>query len=74
VTIELTVARNADEAQRIARGEGIGGGPEEGEQPPEEAETLAEPLLEPEAIEARRTKETPPEAPEADAKTARKSR
>jgi large subunit ribosomal protein L9 len=75
VTIELTVARNADEAQRIARGEGIGGGPEEdGEQPSEEAETLAESLLEPEAIKARRTKETPPEAPEADAKPARKSR
>jgi len=75
VTIEVTVARNADEAQRIARGEGIGGGPgEEGEQRSDEAEALAESLLEPEAIEARRTKETPPEAPEADAKAARKSR
>ena len=74
VTIEVTVARNADEAQRIARGEGIAGPEKEGGQPPEEGEALADSFFEPEAIEARRTKETPPEAAEPDAKTAQKTR
>ena len=72
VTIEVTVARNADEAQRIARGEGIGGGPEE-EGDREEAEALAESFFEPGAVEARRTKATPSEASDADTKAARET-
>jgi large subunit ribosomal protein L9 len=65
VTINVTVGRNADEAQRIARGEDITGRPEEeGEQPAEEAPALAEAFFEPEAVEARRTKEAAPDAPE----------
>jgi large subunit ribosomal protein L9 len=68
VTINVTVGRNADEARRIARGEDIASPPEEeGEQPAEEAPALAEAFFEPEAVEARRTKEAAPDAPEAEA-------
>jgi large subunit ribosomal protein L9 len=71
VTINVTVGRNADEAQRIARGEDIAGRPEEeGEQPAEEAAALAEAFFEPEGVEARRTKEAAPDAPEAEAAAA----
>jgi large subunit ribosomal protein L9 len=53
VTINVTVARNADEAQRIARGEDITKPVEEQGKESEDAETF----FEPEAVEARRTKE-----------------
>src|SRR6266498_4498834 len=52
-TINVTVARNADEAQRLARGEDITVAREEGE----EAAAAAEAFFEPEAIAARRTRE-----------------
>src|SRR5262245_16339497 len=55
VTINITVARNADEAQRIARGEDVTVLREEGA----ELEAEAERFFEPEAAEARRAHETP---------------
>jgi large subunit ribosomal protein L9 len=57
VTINITVARNADEAQRIARGEDVTVLREEGA----EIEAEAERFFEPEAAEARRARETPAE-------------
>jgi large subunit ribosomal protein L9 len=57
VTINITVARNADEAQRIARGEDVTVLREEGA----ELEAEAERFFEPEAAEARRARETPEE-------------
>jgi large subunit ribosomal protein L9 len=68
VTINVTVGRNADEAQRIARGEDITSRAEEAsEQPAEEAAAPAEAFFEPDAVEARRTKETAPDVPETEA-------
>jgi large subunit ribosomal protein L9 len=61
VTIGVAVARNADEAQRITRGEEITAPTEqEGERPSEE--NLSEAFFEPEVMEARRTTEAAPEA------------
>jgi large subunit ribosomal protein L9 len=57
VTINITVARNADEAQRIARGEDVTVLRDEAA----EAEAEAERFFEPEAAEARRARETPEE-------------
>jgi len=57
VSINITVARNADEAERIARGEDVTVLREEGA----EIEAEAERFLEPEAVEARRARETPAE-------------
>jgi large subunit ribosomal protein L9 len=57
VTINITVARNADEAQRIARGEDVTVLRDEAA----EAEAEAERFFEPEAAEARRVRETPQE-------------
>ena len=54
VTINITVARNADEAQRIARGEDVTVLRDEAA----EAEAEAERFFEPEAAEARRARET----------------
>jgi large subunit ribosomal protein L9 len=57
VRINVMVARNADEAQRIARGEDVTKPAEE--QAKEEAEeALEETFFEPEATEARRARET----------------
>ena len=65
VTINLAVGRNADEAQRIARGEDIAvRREEEKEEPAEDAAALAEAFFEPEAAEARRTREGAPESAE----------
>lgn len=65
VTINISVGRNADEAERIARGEDITArAAEEAGQTATEAAGPAEAFFEPEAIEARRSKETPPEPPE----------
>jgi large subunit ribosomal protein L9 len=63
VTITITVARNREEAERLARGEDISVAREEPAEPGEEA---AQAFFEPEAIEARRQREEAPK-PEADA-------
>jgi large subunit ribosomal protein L9 len=55
VTINVTVARNADEAARIARGEDITVARDEAEVAAEQAALAAEAYFEPEAAEARRT-------------------
>jgi large subunit ribosomal protein L9 len=54
VTINVTVARNADEAARIARGEDITVARDEAEVAAEQAVRAAEAFFEPEAAEARR--------------------
>jgi large subunit ribosomal protein L9 len=56
-TINVAVARNADEAARIARGEDVTIPRDEAEQAAEEAVAAAEALFEPEAAETRRTQE-----------------
>jgi len=66
VTINITVARNADEAQRIARGEDVTVLREEGA----ELEAEAERFFEPDAAEARRARETPEEEGAEPAETA----
>ena len=63
VTITVTVARNADEAQRISRGEDIASPREEAEEAAEQARMAAEAFFETEAAEARRPREGTPEAP-----------
>jgi len=68
VTIDVTVARNADEAQRLARGEDITVVRDEAEEAADEAAAAAEAFFEPEVVEARRTREAAAEAPEADTK------
>jgi large subunit ribosomal protein L9 len=68
VTIDVTVARNADEAQRIARGEDITIARDEAEVAAEEAAAAAEAFFEPEVVEARRTREAAAPEPEAEQK------
>ncbi len=58
VSINVTVARNADEAERIARGEDVTVAREDA------AEIEAEAFFEPEAAEALRARETPAEGAE----------
>jgi large subunit ribosomal protein L9 len=75
VTINVTVGRNADEAQRIARGEDVTSrSEEESEQPAVEAAALAEAFFEPEAVAARRTQEAAPDVTEAEAAATPKGR
>ena len=62
VTINVTVGRNADEAQRIARGEDITVKPKEEREELAEDTAVPEAFFEPEAVEARRDKESAPEA------------
>jgi large subunit ribosomal protein L9 len=69
VTINVTVARNADEAERLARGEDVTVLREEGA----EIEAEAERFFEPEAAEALRARETPEEEGAEPAETAEKS-
>ena len=69
VTINVTVARNADEAGRIARGEDVTVLREEGA----EIEAEAERFFEPDAAEARRAGETPEEESTEPAETEQKS-
>ncbi|MGA7486678.1 MAG: 50S ribosomal protein L9, partial [Xanthobacteraceae bacterium] len=58
VTINVTVARNADEAERIARGEDITAVREEADEAEEAGEAApAEAFFDPEVVEARRTRE-----------------
>ena len=54
VTINVTVARNADEAERIARGEDITVARDEEEEQAAEAVAAAEAFFEPEVVEARK--------------------
>jgi large subunit ribosomal protein L9 len=63
VTITVAVARSADEAARLARGEDITVAREEPAEPDQEA---AEAFFEPEVVEARRERDEAPK-PEADA-------
>jgi large subunit ribosomal protein L9 len=65
VTINVTVARNADEAQRLARGEDIAVAREEGGEAAEAA-AAAEAFFEPEAIAARRPREAADETSSTD--------
>jgi large subunit ribosomal protein L9 len=64
-TINVTVAHNADEAQRIARGEDITIAREEGEEAAAAAAAAAEAFFEPEAIATRRTHEATTESSQA---------
>jgi large subunit ribosomal protein L9 len=63
VTINVAVARSADEAGRIARGEDITVARDEEEEAAEEATTAAEAFFEPEVAEARRTQDSDEEEP-----------
>jgi large subunit ribosomal protein L9 len=67
VTISVAVARNADEAERIARGENVTVVRDEAEEAAEEAAMAAEAFFEPEVVEARRSREAGAEEPAADA-------
>jgi large subunit ribosomal protein L9 len=69
VTINVAVARNADEAARIARGEDVTIPRDEAEQAVEEAAAAAEAFFEPEVVEARRTQEGGGDADAADGET-----
>jgi large subunit ribosomal protein L9 len=71
VTVSLTVARSADEAERLKRGEDITVARDEAEAAAADAAAAAEAFFEPEAIEALRAQESEPaEQSEADAKPA----
>ena len=72
VTINVSVARNADEAQRLARGEDITVAREEGEEAAEAAAAAAEAFFEPEVVEARRTREVADETSPAEAEAEKK--
>ncbi len=71
-TINVTVARNADEAQRLARGEDVTVAREEGEEAAAAAAAAAEAFFEPEAVATRRTRETTTETSQADAEEEKK--
>jgi large subunit ribosomal protein L9 len=71
-TINVTVARNADEAKRLARGEDITVAREEGEEAAAAAAAAAEAFFEPEAIATRRTHEATTETSQADAEEEKK--
>jgi len=57
VTISVTVARNADEAARIARGEDVTVARDEEEEAAAQALEAAEAFFEPEGVEAKRARE-----------------
>jgi large subunit ribosomal protein L9 len=73
VTIKITVARNADEAARIARGEDISIAREEGAEAAEEAVAAAEAFFEPEAVEAIRSREGGPPPTEGEGEVEKKA-
>jgi large subunit ribosomal protein L9 len=71
VTVSLTVARSADEAERLKRGEDVTVARDEAAVAATEAAATAEAFFEPEAIEALRAQDAEPAAqPEPDAKPA----
>jgi large subunit ribosomal protein L9 len=59
VAIMVTVARSADEAERIARGEDVTVRRTEAEEEAAAATAVAEAMFEPEAVKARRSREEP---------------
>jgi large subunit ribosomal protein L9 len=65
VSINVAVGRNADEAERIARGEDVTVAREEAEEEAEAAAAAAEAFFEPEVVEARRQREGAAEPTEA---------
>ena len=65
VTVSLTVARSADEAERLQRGEDISVNREEAEEAAAAAAAAAEAFFEPEAIEALHSQEGEPQEPSA---------
>jgi large subunit ribosomal protein L9 len=65
VTVSLTVARSADEAERLQRGEDISVNREEAEEAAAAATAAAEAFFEPEAIEALRSQDGEPQEPSA---------
>jgi large subunit ribosomal protein L9 len=67
VTINVTVARSADEAARLARGEDVTVAREEAAEPAEDVVAAAEAFFEPEAAEALRSREAAPQPAEPDA-------
>jgi large subunit ribosomal protein L9 len=71
-SINVTVARNADEAQRLARGEDITVAREEGEEAAAAAAAAAEAFFEPEAVATQRTREATTEISQADAEEEKK--
>ena len=71
VSVSLTVARSADEAERLKRGEDITIARDEAAEAAAQAAATAEAFFEPEAIEALRSQESEPaEQSDADAKPA----
>ena len=68
VTISITVARNADEAQRIARGEDVTVARDQEAEAAAEAVVAAEAFFDPEGAEARRAREAEPAADDAETK------
>src|SRR5260370_1333775 len=70
VSVSLTVARSADQAQGLKRGEAIPLSRDEAAEAAAEAAATADAFFEPEAIEALRSHETEPEQSEADHKPA----
>ena len=71
VTVSLTVARSADEAERLKHGEDVTVARDEAEEAAAEAAAAAEAFFEPEAIEALRSQEAETaEQPAAEAKPA----
>jgi large subunit ribosomal protein L9 len=69
VTINVAVGRNADEAQRIARGEDVTVAREEAEEAAEAAAAAAEAFFEPEVVEARRQHEGDAEPPKGESES-----
>jgi len=67
VTVSITVARNADEAQRIARGEDVTVARDQEAEAAAEAVVAAEAFFDPEGAEARRAREAEPAADDAEA-------
>jgi large subunit ribosomal protein L9 len=66
VTVSLTVARSADEAERLKRGEDITINRDEAEDAAAAAAAAAEAFLEPEAIEALHAQDAEAEASDED--------
>jgi large subunit ribosomal protein L9 len=63
VSINVIVGRNADEAQRIARGENIGSGADEAAEAGDEAAGPQDAFFEPDVVESRRATQSAPEQP-----------
>ena len=73
VTISVAVARSADEAERVARGEDITAVRDEDETGMPAAAAAAEAFFEPEAVEARRGREGGTDEPQAESEAEKKA-